>query len=266
VSEGKGANGKGVTTTIMVAAMPPGSTTAIPPQELGNEYRRAMLAGKRLNVVNELPEADIIDSEAFKAIVAGDPIVGRHIRQPPFTFAPVAGHFFAANRLPGTNDLTHGFWRRLIVLTYNRAFTADPERNPHIAKEIVEAELPAIVAWFLDGAVRLTRERAYTLPASHAKALEDWRRNADQVALFVEECTRPLGANEPSSGEAASDVYAAYRQWATASGHRPVASNKFGARMTEIGKAAKHTMHGNRYPIVVTMKSNEAGMKGSWRN
>jgi putative DNA primase/helicase len=272
VSKGAGANGKGVTTQILVAAMPPESTTAIPPQEMGNEYRRAMLAGKRLNVVNELPEADIIDSEAFKAVVAGDPIVGRHIRQPPFTFQPVAGHFFAANRLPGTNDLTHGFWRRLVVLEFNRSFTTDPARNPHLAREIIDTELPAIVSWLLEGAVRLMREREYTVPASHSQAVAEWRRNADQVAQFVEERTRPLGAGE-ALGEGASDLYAAYRQWAIQNGHRPVAANKFGSRMSDLGRPSEHTKHGNRYPLVVKQGeglvkdfSSSASPKNGWES
>lgn len=247
---GDGGNGKGVTTKIVVGAMPPGSVTAIPPQELGNEYRRAMLAGKLINVVNELPEADIIDSEAFKAVVAGDVIVGRQIRQAPFTFVPVAGHLFAANRLPGTNDLTQGFWRRLIVLTFNRSFTNDPECDPHLANKIIDTELPAIVAWLLDGAVRLINEREFTLPASHARALEDWKRSADQVAQFIEDCTRPLLASE-THGDAAKDVYASYRTWALQNGHRPMASNKFGRRLEQLGSGSVHTKYGNRYPFTV---------------
>src|SRR5690606_6015185 len=67
---GDGANGKGVLGSIIERVMPPGSVCSIPPQDLGQEYRRALHAAKLLNIVAELPEADILDSESWKAVVA----------------------------------------------------------------------------------------------------------------------------------------------------------------------------------------------------
>ena len=98
---GPGSNGKGVLAFIIERSMPPGSCVAIAPQDFGNEYRAAMLAGKLLNIVTELPETEILDSESFKAVVAGDSLTGRHIRQAPFTFRPIAGHMFASKPIAG---------------------------------------------------------------------------------------------------------------------------------------------------------------------
>jgi len=149
--------------------MPAGTTSAIAPQDWAQEYRRAMLVGKHLNAVGELPEREIIASEAFKAIVTGDPIVGRIIRESPMTFRPKAGHYFAANRLPGTSDQTEGFWRRFVVLTFNRNLKDDPTRDPEIVSKLL-TELPEIVSWLLEGAARLIRAKAYTIPSSHHAA------------------------------------------------------------------------------------------------
>lgn len=251
VQVGDGANGKGVLSQVVLAAMPPGSTCAIAPQDFGQEYRRAMLAGKLLNVVSELPEADILDSEAFKAIVAGDLITARAIRQAPFQFAPVAGHLFSANRLPGTVDQTHGFWRRFILVPFNRVFGAD-EQDPELATTLIHDELGAIVGWCLDGAQRVMRERHYTIPRSHQRALEVWRKAADQVKGFLEdECTvLPLASN-PAMWTKASIVYDYYRTWASSNGHRPLASNSFGDRMARLGLPSKHTTQGNVYPVTI---------------
>ncbi len=57
-----------------------------------------MLAGKLLNIVSELPEADILDSESWKSIVAGDTTTGpksgrsrsRSSRWPVTSTAPTA--------------------------------------------------------------------------------------------------------------------------------------------------------------------------------
>ena len=228
---GAGANGKGVLATIIENAMPPGSCVAIAPQDFGDEYRAAMLAGKLLNIVSELPEADILDSEAFKAVISGDPRTARHIRQAPFTFRPVAGHIFAANRVPGTADHTHGFWRRLVVLPFNRVFL-EAEQEPELAKRIIDAELPAVVSWFLLGAQRVLAQGGYTIPPSSARAVDKWRQNADQVRAFVDACTTRLEASaDVLDGVPAKHLYFAYRVWAQESGHRALAVNKFAERM-----------------------------------
>lgn len=260
VGIGEGCNGKSKAGDILLAVMPEGSTCSIAPQEFGQEYRRAMLAGKRLNVVNELPEADIIESESFKNIITGETITGRHIRQAPITFRPKAGHYFAANRLPGTNDQTLGFWRRFLVATFNRNFTNDPVRNARIAEEIIEAERPAIVRWFLEGGVRLLRERDYTIPESHHAAMAAWRRIADPVALFVEEQTEPCQAIE---GSQAAWLYTNFRNWAERNGHRVMSSTKFGMRMAALERGAEHFDTGNRYPV--RLKAPEDNPSGNPR-
>ena len=173
------------------------------------------------------------------------------IRESPCTFRPRAGHYFAANRLPGTNDQTDGFWRRFIVLKFNRSFKGDPGRDPAVSSKLL-AERPAIVCWLIDGAKGLIDAREYTIPNSHEAALSEWRRNADHIALFVESETRPVLADESTTaGVSATQLYTTYRAWAQANGHRAEASNKFGVRMRELGFGARHTRHGNRYPVTL---------------
>lgn len=246
---GSGANGKSVIATIIERAMPRGSVVAIAPQDFGNEYRAAMLAGKLMNIVAELPEADILDSEAFKSVIAGDSRTARHIRCDPFTFKPVAGHIFAANRLPGTTDQTHGFWRRFIVLGFNRIFL-EHEQDSTLAEKILNAELPAIVSWFVLGARRALHQGGYTVPSSSDALVQKWRKSADQVRGFLDECATALPVDAaPLDGSKASAVYRAYRTWAADNGHRPLASNKFGERMGQIGYPSRHTDLGNYYPV-----------------
>jgi putative DNA primase/helicase len=244
---GEGDEGKSTLAKIVQTIFPPGSVEAVPPQEWGQEYRRAMLAGKLLNVVAELPESDIIASESFKAVVSGDPITGRHIRQEPFTYKPKAGHLFLANRLPGTPDQTRGFWRRFIVIRFNRNFSGDGARDPFIADRIIAAERSSLVSWALQGAVRLLAQKEYTLPTSHTKELAMWRKTADQIAAFFDDKV----TFEVGRGTAASDAYMRYRDWAEANGHRSISSSKFSGRLRELGYAVKKTKTGNVYPILI---------------
>jgi P4 family phage/plasmid primase-like protien len=200
--------------------------------------------------MSELPEAEIIASESFKAIVTGDMIDGRHIRQAPFNFRPVAGHFFAANELPGTADQTPGFWRRFVVVAFNRSFKDDPERDPHIARTILATELLAVVAWMVAGAQRLMREGAYTIPPSHDAAMAAWQAAANPVASFLAEEARDTCDGEP--GTPATVLYNRFRNWCATNGHKPMSSAKFGRRMRLLGKGSKSDGTARMHPVVLT--------------
>lgn len=247
VLKGDGANGKSVCSTLLERAMPPGACVSIPPQQFGSEYRLAMLAGKRLNIVSELPESEILDSEAFKAIVAGDSTTGRAIRQAPFTFRPVAGHVFAANRLPGTADQSFGFWRRFIVLEFPNV-VPEAKQDPNLADKLT-CELPAIVGWFLQGAAEAVKAGRIQAPTSSAKALIDWQHVSDQVRAFIAECTAPVASTDPYHGVKASNLYSAYRRWANDNGHKLLSSTTFGVRLGQIGVQKMRTMYGVYYPL-----------------
>ncbi len=246
---GSGSNGKSVFQKVAEATLPAGSVCAIAPQAFGQDYRRALLAGKLLNIVPELPAADILDSENFKAIIAGDPVTARQIFKAPFTFRPVAGHLCSANRLPvPTDDQSHGFWRRMIVLGFNRSF-GPSEQNPTLADELIREELSAIVSWFIGGAQRVQLQGGYTIPVSHQAALDQWRHDADPVRTFVEQkCDRvPTGSEVPIIPSRL--IYAAYRRWCQDNGHRPLAINRFGQRMKDIGIVPEHKMNGSYYSV-----------------
>ncbi|MGO9835104.1 MAG: phage/plasmid primase, P4 family [Polyangiaceae bacterium] len=258
IAIGGGENGKSKLADIIIAAFPKGSYCSVAPQTFGQtfsgEYTRALLAGKLLNVCNELPDSDIVGTEQFKAIVTGEPVHARPIRNAPFSFRPIAAHYFAANRLPGTFDHSHGFWRRWVALGFNRNFQGDAERDADIATKIISTELPAVVPWLLDGGARAIRQGGYTIPSSHAELVKNWRQNADQVALFIEErCAKSRDDRPHESREhdwtPAAMLYSAYQIWSVSSGHRPLASNKFGMRMAELGRPSHRTDRGAFYPV-----------------
>lgn len=248
VLHGAGANGKSVASQVLEHCAPPGSVCSIPPQDLAQEYRRAMLAGKLLNLVAELPEADILDSESWKATVAGDSTTGREIHKAPFTFKPRAGHLYSANRLPGTADQTHGFWRRLMVVSFERVFTPE-EQDPRLADSLM-VERSQIVGWALEGAERVFKRGGYTIPASTASALDAWRVASDQVLAFVEDQLERIEVQGPvSAGLRGVALYEEFKRWSVDNGHRPMASNKFAERLKILGISGHRTKSGMVYPV-----------------
>jgi P4 family phage/plasmid primase-like protien len=236
---GSGGNGKSQWLQLLPLLVPQGASTQVPPQEWGREYYRAELAGKLLNVVQEMPEAEIIGSEAFKAIVAGERITGRQPAGRVFRFAPRAGHIFAANTLPASQDNTHGFWRRMVVVQFNRRFEGAGARSD-VWKELLP-EIPKIVSWCIEGAVEALKRGGLAVPESSQGARDEWATETDPVRLFLREKTEPTPEDTAHSyGTTTQGLYTAYQRWCRLAGIRfPLTRPVFGRRL----KAAGHKPH-----------------------
>jgi putative DNA primase/helicase len=207
-----------------------------------------MLAGRRMNIVAELPESEIIASDSFKSVISGDSTTGREIRQAPFGFRPIAGHVFSANTLPGTVDQTGAFWRRITVIGFPHSVPIE-RQDPTLAEQLCR-ETPAIVFWLLEGARAALERGRLTTPESSREAVEAWQQRADQVRAFLAERTRPLPpyAND-NDGIKAARLYTAYRNWTLATGHKALSSTSFGLRLKQVGIEKRHTEFGALYEL-----------------
>lgn len=249
---GMGGDGKSRLLFILRRLFPPSTVAAVSLQELAGgraEYYRAQLANKRVNILSELPEAGIVESASIKAVISGDQVGARHPAERPFDYRPTAGHIFAANSLPAVDDATDGFWRRFFILTFPHQFVAGKNADPHVADKIIGAEMPAVAAWAIEGAVRLLNQECYTMPASSAAAMAEWRFGADQVRQFVADEIM-VGTGVETRGQ---PLYDAYRAWAAKAGHqKPMARNKFLLRLkTALGIHKREDAGGSWWPVEV---------------
>lgn len=227
---GDGANGKSTVQEVIMSLFAGDVITAVVPQDL-DEYQKASLSKSRLNVVNELPETELLSSAVVKALISGDLINARPIRQNPFSFRPRAGHLFAANALPGVRDLSPGFWRRWLVVPFNRVFTP-AEQDRGLARRIIQGERAGLVAWAVRGAARLQQQGQYTESQPVRDQLSQWRHAVDTVSQYVEERLRKTDVGRT----APQQIYEDYKLWAMATGHKnPVTLTSFGLRLSKLG-------------------------------
>lgn len=248
VLQGDGNDGKSTLLHVLRALFPASSISSIPPQSWSRGFLLAGLAGKRLNVVSELPSQDLMDSERFKAVVSGDTLTAERKHQDPFTTAFEAGHVFAANTLMSTRDQTRGFWRRFVVIPCMRQFADDEVKRDH-HKTIIARELSGIAAWAIEGAARLARQGAYTSPESVKKAKDDWQKESDQMRQWAEDCCVPLPKDAPAREESTIEtLYACYRAWSVTTGHPALARNKVAQRLKGLGYA-HHTKMARLYRL-----------------
>jgi putative DNA primase/helicase len=76
--------------------------------------------------------------------------------------------------------------RRLNVIDFTRSFKG---REDFGLPAKLHEELPGIAVWALGGLRRLRQQGVFTMPASSATALDEWKLTSSPVAAFLEECT-----------------------------------------------------------------------------
>ena len=221
----------------------PGTVAHVSPQKWREAYSVSSLCGKLVNIVSELPSERLTDNDIFKSVITGDVVMARDPYKSPYEFRPKAGHIFACNDLPSTNDLTDGFWQRFVFLTFNRNFRTNPaaweSRDSILAR--IRADAPGVALWALHGAVRLLRH-GYTTPKSSGDVQEDWHQTSCSVREWMAAIKPSANGGQVSS----ADLYRAYRQWALDNGRQPVSSIEMGRRLARYG-LENHRSNAHRF-------------------
>lgn len=216
---GPGANGKSVLLAALEGLLGSGNVAGVQPANFDNRFQRAHLHQKLANIVTELKQGEVIADAELKAITSGEPATVEHKHKNPFVMRPFATCWFGTNHMPHTRDFSEALFRRATILQFNRTF-AKSEQDPQL-KDKLQAELPGILNLSLAAYARALVD-GFTDPQSSEDAKKEWRLEADQVALFVDDtCHRAPDARTP-----AGDVFQAYRTWAADNGISKTMSQK----------------------------------------
>jgi putative DNA primase/helicase len=94
-----------------------------------------------------------------------------------------------------------------------------------LADRIAETELPAVLAWMLEGVVMLQTKGAIPETEQHARLIAKWRAaNNSALAFILDESACEL---DPSAETPGDELYDDYKKWALANGVRPFGRTGF---------------------------------------
>ena len=209
VAHGPGSNGKSILSKLIIDLFGAERTAHLAPQAMKERFSRAQLFGAAVNVVSEMPESDLLESDTIKAMISGDAITVENKGEKPFRMIPRAAHFFAANTLPASRDRSHGLWRRLIPIEFHHIFTRE-DRDPEMLDKL-RAEYDLLVPWALDLARQYIERGGYR----HQKMIDQWRGSwrveTDSLAAFIDAQCEMVNLDQ---GTSARDLWEAFRSWA----------------------------------------------------
>ncbi|NEW09739.1 hypothetical protein GK047_27845 [Paenibacillus sp. SYP-B3998] len=182
---GIGSNGKSVLLEIIEHLCGKQNVSHVAMNELSQPFSRAELVGKLLNVSseNEFSEKGL-NTQQIKSITAGDMIRVENKHEKGFSYRPVCKLLFGMNALPTTLDKSHGFFRRLVIVPFQRVFKG-AEVDKMLVEKLLE-ELPGIFNFAMEGLRRL-RERNFDFTESKAisQAISSYKSEQNPVIPFV---------------------------------------------------------------------------------
>ncbi|MGU9094833.1 DNA primase family protein [Clostridium perfringens] len=195
----------------------------IPWQEIGDKFKTAELLGKLANVFSDLPSKSIDDTGIFKVVTGEDYLMAEKKNKNPFKFKPFARLVFSCNELPRNYvDRTEGFYRRLIIVPFNRQI--EKNKIDKALKYKFQREKEGILNWALEGLKRLY-ENNFEFSENELTdgVKKEYKRENNNVISFVEECCEIDSLFSCSRIE----IYEAYKEFCVEAGLKTLSQIKF---------------------------------------
>jgi len=208
-------------------------------------YHWAMLRGRRMVWVDELPESERLKENAVKKLTGSTEISARSPGERPFTFESKAKLWITTNHRPIITD--EAMWRRIKPIPLMRPpEVSDPDLKEYIFDP--NGALPAVLSWAVEGAIKILGSGSKDALGSCAavnEASEIYRKNEDRIGMFLDEEMRDIeGSSVPLK-----DVYTIYKLWSEQRGERAMTQIAFQRKLTDrnlniVGTGAKALING----------------------
>ncbi len=183
---GEGANGKSVYLNLLESFVGKQNATALSLHKIeSDKFAAARLSGKLANICPDLPTAALSGTSCFKSITGGDSISAEHKFKNSFELRPYARLIFSANSAPRSDDSTHGFFRRWLVIPFNNRFDGSVTRKELDARLTTPQELSGFLNRALDALPQIQSGK-FNESSSMRAAWTEFRRTTDPLAVFLD--------------------------------------------------------------------------------
>src|SRR5215217_4964573 len=259
---GTGANGKSTILNALLAAAGDYGMQAAPDLLVAKKGSHptevADLFGMRLVASIEVEDGRRLAESLVKQLTGGDKVRARRMRQDFWQFDPTHKVFMAVNHKPEVRGTDTAIWRRLRLIPFEQ--TIPPAEQDKRLPQKLEAELPGILAWCVEGCLEWQRE-GLQAPEEVRKATAGYRSEMDVIGAFLQdECEIGSEFKEPFT-----TLYKRYEEWCEDGGERAETRRKFNARLKERGRfEARRSGQGgsNEWHGLRLLKKQSSGFAG----
>jgi len=225
---GEGANGKSVMLFVLQELLGESNYSTLSVGNFKEKHALECLVGKLANISTETTANGIIEDSNFKAIVSGDAIYIEPKFKKGFSYRPFCKLIFALNTMPKTNDRTDAFFRRMLIVKFNKQFP-DFEQDKTLKYALLN-ELDGIFNWCLGGLLRLRERGGFYISKEMQDEIFEFKKDNNTVLGFLEEDCRYDSAGVISK----SELYKAYQAWCGDNGSYALGKNNFGKEIKKL--------------------------------
>ena len=230
---GEGENGKSVLLDYISFMLGKDNISNIPLQELtADRFAVANLDGKHANIFSDLEKNEFKHTSKFRALASGEPVHAQFKNKQGFNLHPFSSLIFSTNRFPKVYDENkQGFFRRWIIVKWQRNFENDPQRGSKL-KEILlsnPTDRDTVFSNLIHISKRLYDSNKFTYSKTWKENQKTWNENADPVKNFIESYTLEVENHNESKRE----THDFYKEICDKLGETPLGMKQFSLAMSE---------------------------------
>jgi len=210
MTQGKGSNGKTTLTVLLKHFLGMDNVASVSLNELEEqEFSKINLHNKMVNIVPDLGQQALSNTNVFRSFTGGDPIMANRKFDTHVSFVNYAKFVYGTNKLPHVYDGIKAFFRRWVIVKFPYRFVGEKDYLyyqkisedagldvSHIKKadrDVLEGlfsadELSGFLNWILEGLSRLLDNGFFTNEKNTSDLELEWTRNSNSLAAFAMDC------------------------------------------------------------------------------
>jgi putative DNA primase/helicase len=221
---GDGDNGKSTLLNVQTAFLGQENTTSLSLYKLStNRFAVAELDGKIANIAADIGPDELRHTGTIKMLTGGDWISVERKNRDPFQIKNTAKLTFSCNQLPRTPDETLAFFKRFIVIVFDKVIPKEKQDTGLLEVLTCESELSGIFNWALEGLYRALERGYLAEPDELIERRELYMAMSDPVNGF---CNTYVIENHESF-EIKQDIIKAFHTYCREKGFVPLSDRKF---------------------------------------
>jgi putative DNA primase/helicase len=232
---GPGDNGKGTLIKLFERLLGDQNVGHASLQELNNDrFAIADLNGKLSNVCADLKAERLTNTGNFKMLVSGDTIRAQKKHGQPFSFKNYAKLIFSANQIPESNDQTYAYFKRWIILLFDKIFQREEKDTNLIEKLTTAEELSGLLNLAIIALQQLIKDNGFI----HVKDVHTIQRECNQNVNTIDEFLIGKCRFDPTDRDnytICRNVYHSYLLHCKENNKNPVSDNVFGGHLIAKG-------------------------------
>ena len=234
---GNGENGKSVLLDYLSSLIGKDNISHIPLQLLANDkFAMAKLDGKLANVFSDLEKNELRHTGCIKAISSSEPIFAQNKGKEGFNLYPMSKLIFSTNKFPKVFDQSQGFFRRWIIITWNRNFENDIDRIDNLKPRLIEnqTEKNLVFSSLMTITSQLKINGKFTHTQDWKTIQKLWNSSADPVNDFIQNYIL-----ESVGWKSKRETYQFYKEKMFEKGEIPLGMGQFSKAFSEYYEESK---------------------------